>query len=102
MRIAAGRAAIVGGDAEHALECARMVLDDPTTVVDLDARFGALELQGRAFDYLGDRAAAEAAWTQQADEAKAADRTQAQLRAVVLLGKTEVYAGRTPVRLAAS
>ena len=42
---------------------------------------------------------ADAAWTQQADEAAAAGHTQAQLRAVVQLGKVELFAGRPPARL---
>jgi DNA-binding CsgD family transcriptional regulator/tetratricopeptide (TPR) repeat protein len=97
MTLVDGRAALVVGEADHALDCARRVL--AAAGDDIDARLGALELLGRASDYLGDRAGAEAAWEQQADEAKAGGRTQAQLRAVVLLGKTEVYAGRRPARL---
>ena len=98
IRIADGRAALVGGDAEHAVECARRVLEDEAAG-DIDARLSALDLQARAFDYLGDRAAAEAAWAQQAEEALKAGRTQAQLRAVVQLGKLEIYAGRPGSRL---
>ncbi len=99
IHIAAGRAALVRGEATRALECAGRVLDGPATDGELDARLSALDLQGRAFDYLGRRAAAEAAWIQQAEEAVAAGRTQAQLRAVVQLGKIEVFAGRPPARL---
>lgn len=93
-RIAAGRAALVAGDATRALEHAAAVTAD-----DLDAWLGALELQGRAFDFLGERERAEEAWTLQAERAAAAGRTQAQLRAVVQLGKVELFAGRAPVRL---
>jgi DNA-binding NarL/FixJ family response regulator len=101
IHIAAGRAALVAGDAERAVASARAVLEGTTSAGDenVDARLSALELQGRAFDFLGQRSAAEAAWTQQAHEALAAGRTQAQLRAVVLLGKVELFAGRPPVRL---
>ena len=99
IHIAAGRAAMVSGDASRALQDARSVLEAPQANGDLDARLSALELQGRAFDFLGQRADAEAAWTRQADEAASAGRTQAQLRAVVQLGKVELFAGRPPVRL---
>jgi len=94
MQIAAGRAALVAGDATRALEHAAVVAEH-----DLDAWLSALELQGRAFDFLGERERAEAAWTLQATRAAAAGRTQAQLRAVVQLGKVELFAGRAPVRL---
>ena len=92
-----GRAAVVRGDAERALARARRVLDDPAT--DIDERLAALDLEARAFDFLGDRAAAEQTWERQAREAAAAKRTQAQLRAAVQLGKLELFAGRPPARL---
>jgi DNA-binding CsgD family transcriptional regulator/tetratricopeptide (TPR) repeat protein len=97
--IAAGRAALVTGDARRAAECAALVLDRAASIDDLDARLAALELQGRACDYLGDRDAAEAAWEAQAREAARAGRAQAHLRAVVQLGKVELFAGRAPRRL---
>ena len=99
IHIAAGRAALVEGEGLTALECAQRGLDGAAIEADLDARLAALELQGRALDYLGSRDEAEAAWTQQATEAAAAARTQAQLRAVVQLGKVELFAGRPPKRL---
>ncbi|MEY2424241.1 MAG: hypothetical protein QOI95_4308 [Acidimicrobiaceae bacterium] len=95
--LVAGRLAVVRGDAAAALECAGRVLDSPTA--DIDARLAALELEGRAFDYLGDRESARASWTRQARDAETAGRTQAQLRAVVQLGKVELFAGETPRRL---
>lgn len=94
--LAAGRAALVGGDGAAAEAAARSVLAGPA---DVDARLGALELLGRAQDFRGERDAAIATWTRQAAEAAAAGRTQAQLRAVVQLGKVELYAGQPPVRL---
>jgi DNA-binding CsgD family transcriptional regulator/tetratricopeptide (TPR) repeat protein len=48
---------------------------------------------------MGDREAARASWSRQARDAEAAGRTQAQLRAVVQLGKVELFAGEPPVRL---
>jgi DNA-binding CsgD family transcriptional regulator/tetratricopeptide (TPR) repeat protein len=93
----AGRVALVRGDAAHGLACARQVLDAPTA--DIDERLAARELEGRAFDFLGERDSARASWTQQAREAAAAGRTQAQLRAVVQLGKVELFAGERPQRL---
>jgi DNA-binding CsgD family transcriptional regulator/tetratricopeptide (TPR) repeat protein len=99
LRIASGRAAVVTGRGDEALAYARQVLDDSASAGDLDTRLSALELQGRAFDYLGDRRAAEESWSQQAAEAFSAGKTQAQLRALVQLGKVELFAGRAPARL---
>ena len=99
IQIAAGRAALVEGEGLTAFECARRGQGAAAVEGDLDARLSALELQGRALDYLGRRDEAEAAWTQQATEAAAAGRTQARLRAVVQLGKVELFAGRPPNRL---
>lgn len=98
MTVVAGRAAMIAGDAERALECARQILDGDGTD-DIDVRLAALDLQGRAFDFLGDREAARASWTVQATEAAAAGRTQSQLRAVVHLGKVELFSGESPNRL---
>ncbi len=98
MRITAGRAALVRGDASAALEVARLVGSE-AGADDQDLRFAALDLEGRAHDFLGDRDAACAAWERQAREAEAAGRTQAQLRAVVQLGKVELFAGQPPNRL---
>ena len=97
MRIIAGRAALVRGDARAALHAARQVGGDAGT--DEDLRLAALDLEGRAHDFLGDREAACAAWERQAREAAAAGRTQAQLRAVVQLGKIELFSGQPPNRL---
>jgi DNA-binding CsgD family transcriptional regulator/tetratricopeptide (TPR) repeat protein len=97
LRIAAGRAALVGGDADAALGHADTVLGSDSG--DLDARLAALELRGRALDFLGRREDAGQTWERQAVEARAAGRTQAQLRAVVQLGKVELFAGQRPARL---
>jgi DNA-binding CsgD family transcriptional regulator/tetratricopeptide (TPR) repeat protein len=97
LRLVAGRAAVVRGDAAHALACARLAREEAPG--DIDVRLTALELEGRAHDFLGERAEAEAAWNRQAAEAASAGRTQAQLRAVVQLGKVELFAGRPPARL---
>jgi DNA-binding NarL/FixJ family response regulator len=95
--LTAGRAALVRGDADRALECAHLALE--SAPVDIDARLAALDLEGRAYDYLGDRDAARASWARGARDAAAAGRTQAQLRAVVQLGKVELFAGEPPQRL---
>ncbi|MEP6661152.1 MAG: AAA family ATPase [Acidimicrobiales bacterium] len=97
LMLAAGRAALVRGDAQEALDCARRVLESATAGI--DARLAALDLEGRAFDFLGDRATARASWLRQARDADTAGRTQAQLRAVVQLGKVELFAGERPDRL---
>jgi DNA-binding CsgD family transcriptional regulator len=95
--VTAGRAALVRGDADTALGCARAALAAPAGT--LDDRLAALELEGRALDFLGDREAASAAWSRQAGEAAASGRTQAQLRAVVQLARLELLTGATPRRL---
>jgi DNA-binding CsgD family transcriptional regulator/tetratricopeptide (TPR) repeat protein len=99
MMLTAGRAALVRGDGTRALEYAVQVRDGSVPPGDLDTRLSALDLEGRARDFLGDRTGAETAWTQQAAEAAAAGRTQAQLRAAIQLGKVELFAGRPPQQL---
>jgi DNA-binding NarL/FixJ family response regulator len=97
MWITSGRAALVRGDATRALAIARAISADMAS--DPDLKLSALDLEGRAHDFLGDRAEARATWERQAGEALAAGRTQAQLRAVVQLGKIELFAGQPPNRL---
>jgi DNA-binding CsgD family transcriptional regulator len=93
-RVLAGRVALVGGDAASALAEADAVL---AGTADIDTRLAALDIRARALDFLGDRtAAAQAA---QAQQAAAAGRTQAELRAVLQLGKQEFFDGRRPDRL---
>jgi DNA-binding CsgD family transcriptional regulator/tetratricopeptide (TPR) repeat protein len=98
--LAAGRIALVRGDAAAALDAGSSVMS--TRGVEIDDRLGALDLTGRAYDYLGDRDEAKQAWTQQAAEARAAGRTQGELRALVQLGKVELFAGEAPDRLVAA
>src|SRR5204862_7989315 len=93
----AGRLALVRGEAVEALGCAHRVLESPHAGI--DDRLAALDLEGRAFDFTGDREAARGSWSRQARDALAAGRTQAQLRAVVQLGKVELFAGEPPQRL---
>jgi DNA-binding NarL/FixJ family response regulator len=95
--LASGRAALVRGEDDQALGSARKVLVSPSA--GLDERLGALELEGRTFDFRGDRSAARAAWERQAREAAAAGRVQAELRAVVQLGRLELMTGEPPNRL---
>jgi SAM-dependent methyltransferase len=99
MRITAGRAALVRGDAGTALDIASAVASASVGTTDDGLRFEALDLEGRAHDFLGDRDAARAAWETQAREARVARRTPAQLRAVIQLGKVELFAGEAPNRL---
>ena len=98
MRITAGRATLVRGDA-NAQRSASPGAISADTASDHDLKLSALDLEGRAHDFLGDRDAARATWERQAREALAAGRTQAQLRAVVQLGKIELFAGQPPNRL---
>ena len=95
--LVAGRAALVRGNGDRALGCARRVLELRTAGI--DARLAGLDLEGRAFDFLGDREAARASWSRQLRDAREAGRTQAQLRAAVQLGKVELFAGERPQRL---
>ena len=95
-RVLAGRVALVGGDAATALAEANTVLTQDT---DIDIHLTALDIRARALDFLGDRAAAGEAWTAQAEQAAAAGRTQAELRALFQLGKQEFFDGRRPARL---
>jgi DNA-binding CsgD family transcriptional regulator len=97
LALVAGRAALVHGAADVALTEAGRVLASETSKI--EARLAALDLEGRAFDFLGDRDAARVSWSRQARDAAAAARTQAQLRAVVQLGKIELFAGEPPLRL---
>jgi hypothetical protein len=95
-RVLAGRAALVGGDAATALAEADAVL---ARSIDVGTRLTALDIRARALDFLGDRSAAAAAWTDQAAQAAASGRTQAELRAVFQLGKQDFFDGGRPVRL---
>jgi DNA-binding CsgD family transcriptional regulator/tetratricopeptide (TPR) repeat protein len=99
IQVLAGRLALNGGDAAEAHRCAERALVGEPEVTDVRARCAALDLLGRALDYAGRRAEARAAWEQQADEAAAANLTDARLRAVVQLGKLEVFEGAAPDRL---
>ncbi|HWB67059.1 MAG TPA: AAA family ATPase [Mycobacteriales bacterium] len=95
-----GREAIVTGDAERTLRRADFVLASSTA--DIDERLAALDLKGRAYDFLGRRDLAEAAWCALAAQASANGRTQAELRAAVALGKIELFAGKAGHRLRAA
>ncbi len=66
---------------------------------DIDSRLAALDIRGRALDFLGERAAACEAWSAQAAEAGSAGRTQARLRALFQLGKQEFFSGGRPALL---
>ena len=99
VHVLAGRVAMVAGRADDALVSAERALAAADARRDVEARCAALDVRGRAFDYLGRRDDARSAWTQQADEAEAAGLTEARLRAVVQLGKLEVFSGTAPDRL---
>src|SRR5690242_12048250 len=95
-RVLAGRVAMVRGDAAGALAEADAVL---ARHAGTDTRLAALDIRARALDYLDERDAARAAWSAQVEEAAAAGRTQARLRALFQLGKQEFFAGGRPARL---
>ena len=97
LMLASGRVAIMRGEARQALVCSRHA--KASLEVSVEERLAALELEGRAHGFLGDRTAASEAWTRQASEAAAAGRTQAELRAVVHLARIELLTGQPPERL---
>jgi len=86
---------MVRGDAAAALNCAALAV----AARDLGVRLASLELQGTAYDYLGDRDAARSAWALQAREAAAASQTQSELRATIRLATLELLDGEPPHRL---
>jgi DNA-binding CsgD family transcriptional regulator len=92
-----GRLAVLRGAAPRALSRAASVAEDEAST--LDERLAALDLQARALDFSGDRDGAVATWEHEAAVAESAGRTQARLRAVVQLGKLELFMGRPPQRL---
>jgi DNA-binding CsgD family transcriptional regulator len=96
--VLAGRVALSDGDAAEALHRAEQALGS-SGGIEPRVRCAALDLRGRALDYAGRRAEARLAWEQQADEARAANLTDARMRAVVQLGKLEVFEGTAPDRL---
>jgi ATP/maltotriose-dependent transcriptional regulator MalT len=99
INVLAGRVALSHGDADEALDRAEAALADDTKAPDAYVRCAALDLQARALDYAGRRSEARAVWEQQADEALRANLTDARMRAVVQLGKLEVFEGTEPDRL---
>jgi DNA-binding CsgD family transcriptional regulator/tetratricopeptide (TPR) repeat protein len=97
--VIAGRLALAAGRGEEGLASAERALAAAEEADDTEARCAALDIQGRALDYVGRRADARLAWTRQAEDAAAAGLTEAQMRAVVLLAKLEVFDGVEPDRL---
>src|SRR5215467_10915075 len=95
LSLVAGRAAMVRGDAAAALNFAALAV----AARDLGVRLASLELQGTAYDYLGDRDAARSVWALQAREAAAASQTQSELRATIRLATLELLDGEPPRRL---
>ncbi len=95
----AGRLAIAAGRADEALAAAEIALTSARHSGDVEAQSAALDVRGRALDYSGRRDEARVAWSEQAETAAAAGLTEARIRAVVQLGKLEVFAGTPPDRL---
>jgi DNA-binding CsgD family transcriptional regulator/tetratricopeptide (TPR) repeat protein len=95
-RVLAARVAVVAGDAETALKESEGVLAGQC---DVDVRLTALDIKGRALDFLDRRDEAQQAWVTQARDAAAVGRPQAELRALLQLGKQEFFTGNTPERL---
>jgi DNA-binding NarL/FixJ family response regulator len=97
--VIASRLAIAGGRADDALAAAGRALTEATAADDATAVCAALDVRARALDYTGRRADARLAWTEQVEVAAAAGLHEARLRAVVQLGKLEVFDGTEPDRL---
>jgi DNA-binding NarL/FixJ family response regulator len=97
IHVVAGRVAMAAGRADEALAAAELALASAGD--DAAARGAALDLQARAYDFAGRRDDARATWNRQAEEAAAAGLTDLRVRAVVQLGKLEVFEGAPPQRL---
>src|SRR5439155_14661131 len=97
IHVLAGRVAMAAGKADEALAAAERALAGAAD--DAAARGAALDLQARAYDFAGRREDARATWNRQAEEAAAAGLTDLRVRAVVRLGKLEVFEGVPPQRL---
>jgi DNA-binding NarL/FixJ family response regulator len=87
------------GLAPEALAHAERALAAAEEAGDVETWCAALDVRARALDYSGRRDEARHAWSLQAEEAAAAGLTEAQMRAVVQLGKLEVFEGTPPDRL---
>jgi DNA-binding NarL/FixJ family response regulator len=88
---------MAAGHADEALAAAERAL--ASAADDAAARGAALDVQARAYDFAGRRDDARATWIRQAEEADAAGLTELRVRAVVQLGKLEVFEGAPPQRL---
>ena len=99
VRIIAGRVAMAAGRADEALGSADRALAGAQHSGDVATQCAALDVRARALDYAGRRDEARLAWSEQAEIAAAAGLTEAQMRAVVQLGKLEVFTGTPPDRL---
>ena len=91
--------AIAAGQADEALASAESALVGADAADDTEALCAALDVRARALDYAGRRSEARLAWIRQAEEAESAGLTEERLRAVVQLGKLEVFEGTPPDRL---
>jgi predicted ATPase/DNA-binding NarL/FixJ family response regulator len=99
IHVLAGRVAMAEGRAADALTAAERAMTVASATNDASARCAALDVQARALDYAGRRDEARRLWEQQAEEAAAAGLTNTRVRAVVQLGKLEVFDGAAPDRL---
>jgi len=95
--VAVGRVALLDGDGERALEHAR----NAAQAADADAvtRCGALDLMGRALDFIGRRDEAADAWAKQAAVAENAGLVAERLRALMSLAELELFTAQPPVRM---
>ncbi len=96
--VTVGRLELFDGDAGSALTRADRVLAS-SAGLDPSVLCGALDLRGRALDFLGRRAEAAAAWSRQADVAETAGLTSERLRGLVSLAELELFEGQPPRRM---
>lgn len=95
--VAIGRLALAEGDTARAIDCARRAFAAASE--DALTASAALDLEARALDLAGQRAAAAAAWGRQQVLAGAAGLTAERIRGLVSLSELELLEGQPPRRM---
>lgn len=98
VEVATGRLALADGDTSRAIHCARTAFSR-TSIGDPETACAALDLEARAHDLAGDRAAAAAAWGRHQEVSGAARLTAERIRGLVSLSELELLSGQPPVRM---
>lgn len=95
--VAVGRLALAEGDTSRAIDCARRAFGQAAG--DPLSASAALDLEARALDLAGERAAAAEAWSRQQVVAGAAGLTAERIRGLVSLSELELLDGCPPRRM---